>query len=77
MINEGSIQHERGTAYISGSFTNWEPRKMMQIDELCANLQGKQDAMKNNDRRNFYHDQIKLLWRKIIQKQAQYKDNEV
>ena len=25
-------------AYIIGSFTNWEPRKMMLIDELIAHI---------------------------------------
>jgi hypothetical protein len=35
------IDVEKARVFISGSFTNWEPRKMMLIDELCAHLEGK------------------------------------
>lgn len=29
-------EEDDGHAYITGSFTNWEPRRMLKIDELCA-----------------------------------------
>ena len=42
LVRKNKISVESGPkVYISGSFTNWEPRRMLQIDELCAFLQGK------------------------------------
>ena len=41
---QGQVDNGKGQAYISGSFTNWEPRRMLQIDEMCAFLEGPLDA---------------------------------
>lgn len=74
---QGLVDNGKGQAYISGSFTNWEPRRMLQIDEMCAYLEGKQDTLTDIDRRKFYNEQIKDKWRRIINKKAQYRDNSI
>ena len=35
---QDKISTDRGNALICGTFTNWEPRRMMLVDELCAYL---------------------------------------
>ena len=42
---ENKINYNTGKAFICGTFTNWEPRRMLQIDELCAYLQNKGDEL--------------------------------
>ena len=36
--DQEKINKREGNAFIWGTFTNWEPRRMLQIDELCAYL---------------------------------------
>lgn len=69
---EDRIDVQKGRAFITGSFTNWNPRKMMQIDELCAYLEHKDEVLHNPDRREFYCNQIKKKWRRIITQGIQY-----
>ena len=59
-----------GTAYIAGTFTNWEPRKMLLVDELCAYLQKKDDVLKDKSRRDFNHSVIKTRWRNILKHES-------
>jgi hypothetical protein len=69
---EGKIKAGTGKAFILGSFTGWTPRKMLQIDEFCAKLEKKEDALLDFDRRQFYSDQIKSRWRQILRSKSQY-----
>ena len=69
---EQKIDTEKGRCYITGTFTNWQPRRMLQIDELCAYLQKKDDALQNVDRREFYHGTIKDKWRSVLKNHTQY-----
>lgn len=72
LLKGGQITSRRGRAYICGTFTNWEPRRMLQIDELCACIQKKEDVLLNEDRRAFYSNQIKTRWRHILESSTQY-----
>ena len=63
--------------FISGSFTNWEPRRMMQIHQLCAYLEGKTDALQDEDRKAFYVDSVKHKWRSIIKHHAPYRGSDI
>ena len=77
---QGRVDNGKGQAYISGSFTNWEPRRMLQIDEMCAFLDGPQDAptmLADADRRKRAAELIKDKWRRIIHDKAQYKGNAI
>lgn len=62
--------------FISGSFTNWEPRRMMQIHQLCAYLEGKTDALEDPDRKPYYVDAVKVKWRSIIRRKAPYRGDD-
>jgi hypothetical protein len=42
---DGTLSKDYARAFISGTFTNWEPRRMLQIDQLCAYLEGKSDVL--------------------------------
>ena len=77
MKENGLIDPSRARVFISGSFTNWEPRKMMLIDELCAHLEGKSDVLSDKDRREFYHNQIKESWKQIISRKSQYREKDL
>lgn len=37
----------QGRAFISGTFTDWKPKKMLRIDELCAILMGDTKVLKD------------------------------
>ena len=38
-------------AYLAGTFTDWQPRRMMLIDEFLALLQKKEELVGDRDRR--------------------------
>ena len=49
---------------------------MMQIDQLCAYLEGKSDALSDKDRREFYSNLIKKRWRSVVEKHQPYNEDE-
>lgn len=53
-------------AFIAGSFTDWQPRRMLLIDELIAYLDKKEDVLYNKDRREIYSDKVKRNWRNKV-----------
>lgn len=60
-------------AFISGTFTDWQPRRMMLIDEFLARLQKKDDILESNDRRVAFAESIESSWRNSLQQHLQYK----
>ena len=50
-------------AYITGSFTNWEPRRMLQIDELLAHIQKESHILDDFETRKQFANEIKYNWR--------------
>ena len=59
-INPGE---EGARAFIAGSFTDWQLRRMLLIDELIAYLEKKEEVLYNKDRREAYSDKVKRNWR--------------
>lgn len=49
---------------------------MMQIDQLCACIEGKSDVLQNNDRRVFYSDLVKTTWRRVLAENVPYSDED-
>lgn len=40
---------QAGQPYILGTFTDWQPRRMMSVGELCALLQNETKVLKDSD----------------------------
>lgn len=66
----------RARAIISGTFTNWNPRRMLQIDEFCAALQHKTDVLNEPELRAEYAAGMKQTWRKVLERNLQYPEEQ-
>lgn len=49
---------------------------MLQIDQLCAHIEGKSDSLADRDRREFYSNLIKTKWRHIVEDNRPYNNDE-
>ena len=63
-----------GFAFITGSFTNWEPRRMLKIDELCAILLGETKSLKDPEERKSFSSEIKKTFRTVLKSNSPYED---
>lgn len=61
-------------AFISGSFTDWQPRRMHQIEELIAHLQGRPDVFKSRESMREYSKLVKNQWRRLVKELTPYKN---
>jgi hypothetical protein len=63
-----------GFAFITGSFTNWEPRRMLKIDELCAILLGETKSLKDPEERKSFSHEIKKTFRTVLKSNSPYEN---
>ena len=65
----GSSAH----AFITGTFTDWQPRRMLQIEELLAHFQGRHDAFKSPENMREYSNAVKNSWKRMLKSSVPYK----
>lgn len=65
-----------GQPYILGTFTDWEPRRMMSIGELCAILQQETKVLNDPDPEAMkqYTDEVMTQLDSILEEHRPYKD---
>ena len=63
-----------GYAYITGSFTNWEPRRMLKIDELCAILLNETKVLEDPEERMKFANEVKGSFRSILKNSLPYEN---
>ena len=65
-LMQTSTLGDSARAFISGSFTDWQPRRMHQIEELLALLQGRTDVFKSKDSMREYSQLVKNQWKRLL-----------
>ena len=63
-----------GFTFITGSFTNWEPRRMLKIDELCAILLGETKSLADPEERRSFSNEIKKTFRTVLKSNSPYEN---
>ena len=63
-----------GYAYITGSFTNWEPRRMLKIDELCAIILNETKVLQDPEERMKFANEVKGSFRSIMKNSLPYEN---
>ena len=75
-LMEGNPQYDLGgQAHITGTFTDWEPRKMMLIDQFCATISKEMEAMKDEETRQQYSNEIMGMFASILKESSPYGQN--
>lgn len=72
LIKENKLG-DTARAFISGTFTDWQPRRMFQIEELLAHLQGRTDVFKTKDTMREYSQLVKNQWKILLKELTPYK----
>ena len=65
-------EEDDGHAYITGSFTNWEPRRMLKIDELCAIILNETKILQDPEERIKFSNEVKGSYRSIMKNSMPY-----
>ena len=65
-----------GQPYILGTFTDWQPRRMMSVGELCAILQNETKVLRDGDPEALrqYNEEVMARLGAILQGHKSYKD---